>query len=242
VLAAKDARVVAIEHDRNRGKGAAIRTAIAHCRGDVAVIQDADLEYDPRDFVRMLEPILAGKADAVFGSRFRGDVQRVLFYWHRVFNRFVTTFCNMVNDLNLTDMEACYKMVRADAPENLRLRSNTFNIEPELTARWKQWGARINEVPISYFGRTYMEGKKISAWDGLKAVWEIMRSGVWDQRITEHDGFYMSMAAANAPKYHRDLPKKGGSLSGAATIGDGGGSRNHVAVSVEPATAGARRS
>src|SRR5690606_7218198 len=153
-LHAEGAIDILVRQERNQGKGAAVRVGIQHATGDVIVIQDADLEYDPRELPRLLEPILDGRADAVFGSRFLGGPQRVLYFWHRVGNGILTLVSNMFTNINLTDMETCYKMVRADLMKSLPLRSNRFGIEPELTARLAQAGARIYEVPISYSGRT----------------------------------------------------------------------------------------
>ncbi|HYN80879.1 MAG TPA: glycosyltransferase family 2 protein [Gemmatimonadaceae bacterium] len=163
-------------HERNRGKGAAVRTALQYATGDVVVIQDADLEYDPQELPRLLEPILSGRADAVFGSRFRGDTRRVLYYWHSMGNNLLTMLSNMATNLNLTDMETCYKMMRTDLMKSLPLSTDRFGIEPELTARLAQARARIYEVPISYSGRTYAEGKKIGWTDGAAALWHIVRS------------------------------------------------------------------
>ena len=160
---------------RNTGKGAAIRTALAASTGDVVIVQDADLEYDPQDWPALLQPILDGKADACFGSRFLGGPHRVLYYWHSVGNTVLTTFSNMMTNLNLTDMETCYKAVRGDLARSLRLTSDRFGFEPEITARLAQRDARIYEVPISYAGRTYAEGKKISWRDGLAALWHIIK-------------------------------------------------------------------
>jgi glycosyltransferase involved in cell wall biosynthesis len=162
-------------HGKNAGKGAALRTGFDRATGDVVVIQDADLEYDPAEFPVLLEPILTGKADAVFGSRFLGGPHRVLLFWHSVGNRFLTLLSNMLTDLNLTDMETCYKMVRRDLLQGLPLSASRFAIEPELTARLAQAGARIYELPISYDGRSYADGKKIGWRDGVSAIWAIFK-------------------------------------------------------------------
>jgi glycosyltransferase involved in cell wall biosynthesis len=159
----------------NRGKGAAIRTALTASTGDVVIVQDADLEYDPQDWPALLQPIIDGKADACFGSRFLGGPHRVLYYWHSVGNRILTTYCNMLVNLNLTDMETCYKAVRGELARSLVLTSDRFGFEPEITARLAQRDARIFEVPISYAGRTYAEGKKINWKDGLAAFWHITK-------------------------------------------------------------------
>jgi len=164
-----------VHHPKNRGKGAALRSGIAAATGDVIVVQDADLEYDPGDLPALLAPIRQGRADAVYGSRFQGGPHRVLFYWHAVGNRFLTLMSNMFTNLNLTDMETCYKLVRADLLKRLPLSSDRFGFEVEITARLSQVGARIWELPITYSGRTYAEGKKITWRDGLAAVLHILR-------------------------------------------------------------------
>lgn len=170
----------------NRGKGAAVRRGIEAATGDVIVIQDADLEYDPEDLPSLLEPIATGRADAVFGSRFLGGPHRVLYFWHRVGNGVLTLISNMFTDLNLTDMETCYKMVRADLLKSLPLSADRFGIEPELTARLAQSRARIYEVPIRYDGRTYAEGKKINWKDGVAAFWHIFRSNMLGGKAPEY--------------------------------------------------------
>jgi glycosyltransferase involved in cell wall biosynthesis len=161
----------------NRGKGAAIRQALGMSTGDIVVVQDADLEYDPADWPVLLAPILDGKADACFGSRFLGGPHRVLFFWHSVGNKLLTTFSNMLTNLNLTDMETCYKAIRGDIARRIHphLRSDRFGFEPEITARLAKAHARIFEVPISYAGRTYAEGKKINWRDGIAAFWHILK-------------------------------------------------------------------
>jgi glycosyltransferase involved in cell wall biosynthesis len=163
-------------HDANRGKGAAIRSALEASTGNVVIVQDADLEYDPADWPVLLQPIIDGRADAVFGSRFLGGPHRVLYFWHSVGNTVLTTFSNMLTNLNLTDMETCYKAIRGDLARSLTLRSDRFGFEPEVTARLAQAKARIFEVPISYSGRTYAEGKKIGWKDGVAAFWHILRA------------------------------------------------------------------
>ena len=165
-----------IEHAVNRGKGAAIRSALHASTGNVVIVQDADLEYDPADWPVLLKPILDGRADAVFGSRFLGGPHRVLYYWHSVGNWVLTTFSNMMTNLNLTDMETCYTAIRGDLARSLTLTNDRFGFEPEVTARLAQRGARIYEVPISYAGRTYAEGKKIGWKDGVAAFWHITRA------------------------------------------------------------------
>lgn len=167
-----------IHQPKNMGKGAAIRRGIKEATGQITVIQDADLEYDAQELTNLLEPIRTGKADVVYGSRFQAGPRRVLYFWHMVGNKLLTLLSNMFTDLNLTDMETCYKMARSDLMKALPLTSDRFGIEVELTARLAQSGARIWEVPISYSGRTYAEGKKINWKDGLAAFWHIARFNV----------------------------------------------------------------
>jgi len=175
-------------HERNRGKGAALRTGFSMASGGILLIQDADLEYDPGEYPRLLEPIIGGKADVVYGSRFLGGPHRVLFFWHYVGNRFLTLLSNMFTDLNLTDMETCYKVFTRRVFEGLRLRSNRFGFEPEFTAGVARLGCRIYEVPISYHGRTYAEGKKIGWKDGLEAVWCILRFNLFQKPVVRSGG------------------------------------------------------
>lgn len=160
-----------IYHPRNLGKGAALRTGLGQMTGDIAIIQDADLEYSPQDYPLMLEPILQGRADVVYGSRFQGAApHRVVYYWHRVGNGFLTTLSNMFTNINLTDMETCYKAFRKEIIQQIRIEENRFGFEPEITAKVAKLNCRIYEVGISYYGRSYKEGKKINWKDGVWAI------------------------------------------------------------------------
>ena len=174
-----------LEHERNSGKGAALQTGIAAASGEWVVIQDADLEYDPQEIPRLLGPVLDGRADVVFGSRFAGSgPQRVLFFWHMVANRLLTLASNMLTNLNLTDMETCYKLFRRDLLAGVAIAEKRFGVEPELTARFAAIpGIRIYEVGISYSGRTYLEGKKIGWRDGVSALWCILKYNTWRRTV-----------------------------------------------------------
>ena len=177
-LSALDKSINIVSHSSNQGKGAAIRTALLSVTGDIVIIQDADLEYNPSEFPKLLKPILDGNADVVYGSRFKsGDAARVIYFWHRLGNLFLTFFSNMFTNLNLTDMETCYKVFRIEVLNQIRIEENRFGIEPEITAKISKIRPRLRiyEVGISYYGRTYDEGKKITYKDGFRAIYAIIK-------------------------------------------------------------------
>lgn len=222
-LAEREPRIKLFRHDRNRGKGAAVRTAIAHMTGDVAVIQDADLEYDPAELPRLLEPLIAGRADAVFGSRYLGSIRRALPFWHSIANKALTLLASAVTNLVLSDMETCYKMVRADVLRQLRLQSETFAIEPELTCRLAQWGAEIYEVPIRYSARGYAEGKKIRPMDGLRAIAVLFRTALQWRRFSHSARLNRLARQARRPARHARLAGQLGPYLGPRVLHLGAG-------------------
>lgn len=201
-LADQHAEIRLFRHAFNQGKGAAVRTAILHATGDFAIIQDADLEYDPSEYPRLLRPLLDGRADAVFGSRYRGSEQtRVLPFWHSTINRFLTLVSNMFSNLNLTDMETCYKAFRTDLLKSIPIRSNRFGFEPEIVMKSAKRKFRIYETPISYHGRTYEEGKKIGWKDGLQALFTIIRFWLIDDLYVEPYGRGLLNNLTGTPQY-----------------------------------------
>jgi glycosyltransferase involved in cell wall biosynthesis len=170
-----------IYHPKNKGKGAALKTGFSSATGDIVIVQDADLEYDPQEFPIMIEPILQGKADVVFGSRFQGGKpHRVVYYWHRLGNAFLTTLSNMFTNINLTDMETCYKAFRREIIQGINIQESRFGFEPEITAKVAKLNCRIYEVGISYYGRTYKEGKKIGWKDGVQAIYCIIKYNLFN--------------------------------------------------------------
>lgn len=173
--------ITVLFHQENQGKGAALRTAFEQVKGDIVIIQDADLEYDPQEYSKLIRPIIEGKADAVFGSRFLGSPHRVLFFWHYLGNKIITLLSNMLTNLNLTDMETCYKVFKASLLKKFTIESNRFGVEPEITAKLAKLKCRIYEIDISYSGRDYTEGKKINWKDGIAAFYWILKYNLWSK-------------------------------------------------------------
>jgi 2-polyprenyl-3-methyl-5-hydroxy-6-metoxy-1,4-benzoquinol methylase len=215
-----------IHHTKNSGKGAAIRTAIAAATGEFSIIQDADLEYDPAEYPRMLGPLLDGRADVVYGSRFLvAGERRVLYYWHSLANHLLTTLCNIAADLNLTDMETCYKAFRTSLAKSIPIQNDRFGIEPELTIKFARRNARIFETPISYNGRTYEEGKKIGLKDAFEALWVIFKAS-FTSKIHTDAGFAALDALSEAPKFNRWMADTIAPYAGERVLEIGAGSGN----------------
>ena len=231
-IAALDPRIKVFFHEVNKGKGAAIQTAREHITLPYCIIQDADLEYDPREYGRLMEPLVDDIADVVYGSRFRGDVRRVLFFWHMIGNQFLTLLSNMCTNLNLSDMETCYKAFRSEIFTSIPLRSQRFGIEPEITAKLARLRVRLYEVPISYHGRTYAEGKKINWKDGFNALYVILREWLLGARDLPH-GHRTLEAIAPLQRYHRFLWRTVSRYAGERVVEVGSGIGNITQFLIE---------
>jgi glycosyltransferase involved in cell wall biosynthesis len=226
-LARRDSRIKPVFHRQNQGKAGAVRSAIGTMSGDLALIQDADLEYSPADYPALLRPMMEGVADAVFGSRFlSGDYRRVLYFWHSLGNRLLTTLTNVLNDVNLTDMETGYKLIRADILRAIPLTSNGFALEPELTTKLAMWDLRLYEVPISYQGRTYAEGKKIGVRDLFAALWALLKYRFISRQFTTHEGFLILQSVRRAKGFNRWLVRQLAPFIGRRVLEAGSGIGN----------------
>jgi glycosyltransferase involved in cell wall biosynthesis len=201
-IAQREPAIRFLRQERNQGKGAALRRGFEVARGEIVIVQDADLEYDPREYPQIIQPIIDGDADVVYGSRFEGHPRRVMYYWHTLGNRFLTWLSNLTTNLNLTDMETCYKAFRREVIQSIRLTSNRFGFEPEVTAKIARRGYRIYEVPISYHGRDYWEGKKINWKDGVSAIWTIFKHGLLTRGDSEASGYITLERMGKLSKYN----------------------------------------
>jgi glycosyltransferase involved in cell wall biosynthesis len=223
-LAAQHPEIRHIFQPVNMGKGAAIRRGIAEAAGDIVIIQDADLEYDPHEYPKLIQPILDGHADVVFGSRFEGYPRRVMLYWHRLGNNFLTFLSNSTTNLDLTDMETCYKVFRREVIQSINLKSNRFGIEPEITAKLARRAYRIYEVPVSYYGRDYWEGKKINWKDGFSAIWSIFRYGLFDDPSNEPATYKTLRRRGSLKRYNQWIWERIAPYTGQRVLEVGAGS------------------
>ncbi|HEX8411357.1 MAG TPA: glycosyltransferase [Thermoanaerobaculia bacterium] len=244
-LARNEPAIRSLRQERNQGKGAALRRGIAEARGEIVIIQDADLEYEPAEYPRLVQPILDGHADVVYGSRFAGHPRRVMMYWHTLGNSVLTWLSNILTNLNLTDMETCYKVFRREVIQSIRIESNRFGFEPEITAKISRRGYRIYEVPISYHGREYWEGKKINWKDGVSAIWTIVKHNLLTSGDSEPDGYVTLERMASLKHYNNWILDRFRSYMGQRVLEVGSGTGNMtrllygreliVATDMEPA-------